>query len=88
MDLDKLCENFHIINYTPTYINRCKTFKDYNSLDEYVKDIIICLMDIFPYYDLERSKEDVKVEIKDIEHSFNVETPAYDYSIDLGYGCG
>ena len=45
-------------------------------------------MDIFPYYDLERSKEDVKVEIKDIEHSFNVEIPAYDYAIDLGYGCG
>ena len=88
MDVDKLCENFEIINFTNTYINRCKKFKDYNSLDEYVKDIIICLMDIFPYYDLEMSKEDVKVEIKDIEHSFNVDIPAYDYAIDLGYGCG
>lgn len=88
MDLETLCKNLKGKEYDRTYVNGCEEFKEYDSFDEYVKDVIICLMAAYPHYDLKRSKEIVLHDMGLIEHSFEVKEPAFDIAIGVGYSCG
>ena len=46
--IDEYLKTIEICEYDDEYVNGCSEFKDYNSLAEYIHDIIICLMDAYP----------------------------------------
>jgi len=51
--LDDFLETIVIGEYDEDYVRGCSEFKDYNSFEEYVRDVIICLMESYP----QRSEE-------------------------------
>lgn len=88
MDIEKICKSLKGKTYDGEYVNGCEEFKEYDSFDEYVKDVIICLMIVYHDFDLKGAKERVLHDMSLIEHSFEVKEPACDIAIDVGYSCG
>ena len=46
--LDEFLETIVIGEYDEDYVSGCSEFKDDNSFEEYVRDVIICLMESYP----------------------------------------
>ena len=86
--LDNFLETIVIGEYDEDYVNGCSEFKDYNSFEEYVRDVIICLMESYPKRSEEYSRLLVKSDIHYIKSSFEHEEPADECIIVVGYGCG
>lgn len=74
--------------YGEDYASGCDSFKDYGSIDEYIRDIIIVLMESYPGHSEEESRFLVKCNMEYIKSSFEYGEPAAYCSIEVGYCCG
>lgn len=86
--IDDFLNGIEIGEFDDEYINGCGKFKDYKCLEEYIRDIIICLMGTYPYNSEESSRFLVKCHLSDIKSSYEYNEPAAYCSIDVGYCCG
>ena len=66
---------------------RCQ-FLDYKSIDEYIEDIVVCLIYSSWHYTEERARKQCADRMIFIERSFAEKEPADDCAADVGYGCG
>ena len=87
-EIDRYLKTIIIGEYDDEYVNGCSEFKDYASIDDYVRDIIICLMEAYPGYDEERSKELLKCAMDNVKDSFKYKESAWDFAVVYGYSCG
>ena len=86
--IDEYLKAIDVGEYGHEYVNGCSEFKDYSSLAEYVRDIIICLMEAYPGYDEKDSKYLVKIAFENVRESFEFEEPAYDFAVVYGFSAG
>lgn len=86
--IDDYLKSVEIGEYSDEYVDGCSEFKDYKSLDEYIHDIIICLMKVYPGYDEESSKQLVKIAFENVRQSFEYRESAYDFAVVYGFSCG
>ncbi len=66
----------------------CCSFKDYNSIEEYIEDIVVILVHSTWRYTEERARERVEERMAFIRNSYERKDPADDCAIDVGYSCG
>lgn len=74
--------------YDLEYVEGCSEFKDYASLADYLRDIMICLMQAYPGYGEEASRRLVKIAFENVRQSFELEESAYDFAVTYGFGGG
>lgn len=86
--IDDCLDGITVGEFDDDYVNGCVEFKDYSCLEEYIRDILICLMATYPYMGEESSRFLVKCHINDIKSSYEYKEPAAYCSIDVGYCCG
>ena len=86
--LDDFLETIVIGEYDEDYVSGCGEFKDYNSFEEYVRDVIICLMESYPQRSEEHSRFLAKCNMEYIKSSFEYKEPAAYCIIEVGYCCG
>lgn len=86
--IDEYLKAIDVGEYDSEYVDGCSEFKDYESLAEYVRDIMICLMDAYLSYDEDDSKRLVKMAFDNVMQSFEFGEPAYDFAVVYGYCCG
>ena len=86
--LDDFLETIVIGEYDEDYVSGCSEFKDYNSFEEYVRDVIICLMESYPQRSEEHSRFLAKCNMEYIKSSFEYKEPAAYCIIEVGYCCG
>ena len=58
-------------------INQCLEFRDYESFEEYVVDVMACMLKLFPHSGEKRTREFIKHAIGDVSDSFYYELPAF-----------
>ena len=75
-------------DYGTEYVGGCSEFKEYGSLAEYIRDIIICLMEAYPSYDEKDSRYLVKIAFEDVRALFEFEEQAYDFAVVYGFSGG
>ena len=66
---------------------RC-TFLDYKSIDEYIEDIVTCLVYSSWHYTEEQAREQVQERMVWVERYYEQKEPADDAAADIGYCCG
>lgn len=66
---------------------RC-TFLDYQDIQEYIEDIVVCLVYSSWHYSEERARELCKESMEWIEEYFEQKEPADDACAEIGYCCG
>lgn len=66
---------------------RCK-WLDYKSIDDYIEDIVVCLVYSPWHYTEKRAREQCEDRMNFIKQSFKEKMPADDCSADVGYNCG
>ena len=86
--IDDFLERIVIGQYDEDYVRGCSEFKDYNSFEEYVRDVIICLMESYPKRSEEHSRFLVKCNIEYVKSSYEYREPADYCVIEVGYCCG
>ena len=86
--IDEYLKAIDVGEYDDEYVNGCSEFKEYKSLAEYIRDIIICLMDVYPSYNEEDSKYLVKIAFENVKESFEFEESAYDFAVVYGFSGG
>ena len=64
------------------------TFLDYKDIQEYIEDIVICLVYSSWHYSEERARELCEERMIWIEQSYEQKEPAYSAFPDIGYCCG
>lgn len=64
------------------------TWKNYKSIDDYIEDIIVCLVYSSWHYSEEQAREQCEDRRGYIEESFDGKIPANDCAIEVGYCCG
>ena len=74
-EAEKLCEE------------RC-TFLDYKDIQEYIEDIVVCLVYSPWHYSEERARQQCVERMAWVEESFERKEPADDVVADIGYCCG
>ncbi len=67
--------------------SRCKWF-DYGSIEEYIEDIVVCLVYSTWHYTEERARQQCEDRMGLIERSYEKKEPADDCAADVGYCCG
>jgi hypothetical protein len=67
--------------------DRCK-WKDYKSIDDYVEDVVVCLVYSPWHYTEKEAREQCEERMNFIKQSFKEKMPADDCSADVGYCCG
>ncbi|MBE6486924.1 MAG: hypothetical protein E7Z85_08810 [Methanosphaera stadtmanae] len=55
-DVKEFHDRILYINNVYNITEGCDEFKDYNSIEEYIEDVIVCIVASFPYYDEKKSK--------------------------------
>ena len=70
------------------YKNECNEFKDYNSIEEYIQDVVICLMFSSWNYSEERAWDIIKEREDYIKEAYDNKEPANDCCAEVGYHCG
>ena len=86
--IEDCLNGIEIGEYGKDYINGFCEFKDYNSLDEYIRDLIICLMESYPYRSEDHARSLVKCNMDYIRSSYEHKEPIAYCSIEVGYCCG
>ncbi len=86
--IDDYLNGIEIGEYGEEYINGLSEFKDYSSLDEYIRDLIICLMESYPYRSEDHARSLVKCNMDYIKSSYEHKEPVAYCSIEVGYCCG
>ena len=66
---------------------RC-TFLDYKDIQEYIEDIVVCLVYSSWHYSEVRARELCKESMEWIEECFEQKEPADDACAEIGYCCG
>ena len=66
---------------------RC-TFLDYKDIQEYIEDIVVCLVYSSWHYSEERARQQCEERMAWIEEFFEQKEAAYHASADIGYCCG
>ncbi len=69
------------------YLDECDKFKNYNNINEYIDDIIFCLINSCGYSE-EDAKQFVKSEKEMIKRMYKSEDPANDVAMDFYPLCG
>lgn len=86
--IDDCLKSIEIGEYDDDYIKGCSEFKDYNSFEEYVRDMIIYLMESYPGRSEEHARFLVKCNMSYIKSSYEYKEPVAYSSIEVGYCCG
>ena len=81
-------KNIIIGEYDDDYVKGCSVFKDYKSIDEYIRDIIIVLMESYPGRSEDQARFLVKCDMGYIKSAYENEEPADYCAIGVGYCCG
>ncbi len=63
-------------------------FLDYRSIEEYIEDIVLCLIYSSWHYTEEEARQQCKDRMIFIERSFAEKEPVYSCAVDVGYSCG
>ena len=88
MDIKEVYGHLDDRNYIRKYADGCTKFKNYNSIDEYMDDVIICIMACYPHYNYPQASETAYRFLENVENSYEIKENAYDCGVDLGYCCG
>lgn len=83
--IDEYLKAIDVGEYDGEYVNGCSEFKDYKSLADYLRDIIICLMEAYPGYTEKDSKHLLKIAFDNVKESYEFEEPAYDFAVVYGF---
>lgn len=86
--IDDYLKAIEVGEYDDKYVDGCSEFKDYKPLSEYIRDIIISLMEAYPEYDEESSRNLVKIGFENVEKSFELGESAYDFAVVYGFSGG
>ena len=86
--IEEYLKDIEIGEYDGEYVNGCSEFKDYKSLAEYIRDVIICLMEAYPGYHEESSKHLVKIAFDNVKESFEFKESAFDFAVVYGFSGG
>ena len=86
--IDGCLNAIEIGEYDDDYIRGCGEFKDYDSFDEYLRDLIIYLMESYPGHSEEHARFLVKCNMDYIRSSYEYKEPVAYCSIEVGYCCG
>ena len=70
------------------FLDSCKSFKDYKSIDEYIKDIHQCLMLSSWHYSEQKANERISENLSFIEASYKNKESAWNAAVDAGFCCG
>ncbi len=70
------------------FVKECDSFKDYKDINEYIEDVVACLVYSPWGYSEKRAREIVKDRKKYIKEAFENEEAANDCSAEVGYFCG
>lgn len=62
-------------------------FKDYNNIDEYIEDIVCCLIK-YCRYEEKSARSFVENKMHEIKKYYDLKYPAYDYAMDYYPICG
>ena len=87
-EIDDFLNTIEIGEYDKEYLNGCSEFKDNYSFKDYVRDVIICLMESSYGYSEESARERVKISMNYIKGEYEVKEPAAYCVIEVGYSCG
>ena len=68
-------------------LSECAKFKDYKSIDEYIEDIVFCLINSCRYSE-EVARSLVKKEMDSVRRGYEVKCPADDFAMDYYPLCG
>lgn len=63
-------------------------WKNYKSIDDYIEDIVVCLVYSSWHYSEKQAREQCEDRRDYIEESFDEKIPANDCAIEVGYCCG
>lgn len=66
---------------------RC-TFLDYKDIQEYIEDIVVCLVYSSWHYSEEGARKQCEERMGWVERFYEQKVPAYDAAADIGYCCG
>ncbi len=66
---------------------RC-TFLDYKNIQEYIEDIVVCLVYSTWHYTEEQAREQVQERMVWVERYYEQKEPANCAAADIGYCCG
>ena len=66
---------------------RC-TFLDYKNIQEYIEDIVVCLVYSSWHYTEEEAREQVQDRMVWVEYYYEKKEPADGAAADIGYCCG
>ena len=72
------CLTLDVGEYGSDYVDGCKQFKDYDSFSDYLRDVIICLIELCPEGEEKSIKEKLKFELYILALSFDIKETAYD----------
>lgn len=61
----------------------CREFKDYNNIEEYIEDVILCIVAHFPYYDEKGARKEVNKSKKYIEEAYEKRWDASEVAWDF-----
>lgn len=67
-----------IDHYDSGYVERCGKFKNYGSFVDYLRDCLVCIIELCPDADEKGIMQKLKSELSDFRRDFEFETPAYD----------
>ena len=70
------------------FLDSCKSFKDYKSISEYIKDIQKCLMLSSWHYSEQKANERINENLSFIEASYKNKESAWNAAVDAGFCCG
>ena len=63
-------------------------WKNYKSIDDYIEDIVVCLIYSSWHYSEKAAREQCEERMIFIKQSFKGKVPANDCAVDVGYNCG
>ena len=70
------------------FVEDCCSFKSYSNIEEYIEDIVVCLIYSPWRYTEERAREQVEERKAFVERFYKEKVPADDAAADVGYSCG
>ena len=85
---DEWLSSIEIGDYDRDYVESLSKFRNYNSIDEYVRDIIICLIESYLGHSEKQERFLVKCHLPYIKDSYECREPAGYCSIEVGYCSG
>lgn len=70
------------------YTEKCNVWKNYKNIEDYVEDIVVCLIYSSWHYSEKDARNQCEERMNFIKNSFEDEMPANDCAVEVGYDCG